>query len=386
VVNVGLRVNGREYRGWKSIRVTRSIESISGSFELSVSERWSGLEAPWPIVEEDACELAVNGVPVITGYVDKRSLEYGPEDHSLTVSGRDRAGQLVDCSAVLDSWEFKGINLLTLAERLAKPFGIKVSVGAGVNPQGVSLKTGKRGSVTGAGATGKAAGLKIPNPPSKFTVNPGDSAFEILERACRQAGILPVSDGAGGLVLTRSGTERTATRLVQGVNILKASADFDASARYSRYVVRGQSPGRDDWFGKRAAAVSGEAKDLNVRRSERMLLIRPESAPTPDYARNRAQWEAKVRAARADTIRVTVQGWQQGNGELWPINALAPIRSPLLGVDGDMLITETVFSLDDSSGSLTQITLRRPDAFLPEPTVTNGGGSPNYWDEIKRGV
>jgi prophage tail gpP-like protein len=383
VSDIVLKVGGQEFAGWQKVRVTRGIEAIAGSFELEVSERWGGQETPWPIGEEDECSIEVLKVPLITGWVDKRRLSYGAEDHSLEISGRDRAAALVDCSAVLKSWEFKNLSLLTLAQRLCEPFSVKVAMDPGLTAS-ISLGTGKSaGHVTTAGKSGKRSGLGLPKPPKKFSVDPGESAFEVLDRACRMAGVLPVSDGVGGILLTRAGTARAATELVQGENILEASADFDVSGRYRRYIVSAQHQGADEWSGMQVAAVKGEATDENVRRAFRTLLVRPEGSVTPESAKVRAAWEAKIRAARGDSVSVTVQGWTQSDGTLWPINALVRVHSPFLGVDGDMLITQAVYSLDEG-GTVTQLSLKRPDAFLPEPIVTQA--STGLWKEIAGGV
>ena len=83
---------------------------------------------------------------------------------------------------------------------------------------------------------------------------------------------------------------------------------------------------------------------------------------------------------------MTVQGWTQGNGALWPVNALVRVRSPHLGVDGDMLISQVVYSVGED-GTKSVLTLRRPDAFTPEPSVSNPAkGGPLYWKEIQHGV
>lgn len=349
-----LRVNGREFAGWKSARVTRGIESVSGSFELAVSDRWAGQAVAWPIVEEDECTLILEGEHVITGHVDRRTLSLGAEDHSLTVSGRDLAGALVDCSAVLKKWEFLGVPLLALAKKLAEPFGIKVTLQPGLLP---------------------------PAPPAKLTVDPGDTAFDALERACRLCGVLPISDGKGGVVLTRAGSVRCGTALVQGENVLSASARFDGAGRFRRYIVTGQHPGTDDWDGATVAGVRGEASDPNVRRASRVLLIRAEGGVTIEHAKRRAQWEAKVRAARGDGITVRVQGWTQGDGKLWPVNARVPVQLPFLGVEGELLITQATHQLDDHGGTTTELWVRRPDAFLPEPVVPKGA-----WKELVGGV
>ncbi len=358
---VGLRVNGKEYGGWKTVSITRGIEAIAGSFDLGVSERWVADSEPWPIFEEDECVVVIGSTPVITGYVDRRSLSYSASAHTLTVAGRDKTGDLVDCSAnpSLGKWEFKGISVLKFAQKIAAPYGITVTLQPGLTDS------------------------RLPKPPKKLSIDPGDTAFSAIENACRLAGLLPVSDGAGGLVLTRAGSLRASTDLVEGENILEASADFDHSGRFRHYKVLGQHKGTDDFNGVSASSVKGTAEDLNVSRSARTLIIRPEASVTVEHAKTRAQWEATTRAARAGAVSVTVQGWTMGNGTVWPVNALVRVRSPLIGVDGNMLITEANYTAGEG-GTLTRLTLKRPTAFLPEPTIKVS--SDGYWKEIVKGV
>jgi prophage tail gpP-like protein len=337
VADVHLVVNRRRYGGWKSIRIMRSIESIAGSFELDVSDRWPGQSEPWAIMEEDECRVEIDGVAVIEGYVDRRSISVSAEQRTLSYSGRDRAAALVDCTAILGRYTFRRVNILDLAAEIAGRFGIDVSL---------------------------QEGLELPSAPAKLVINPGDTAFQALEVVAQSAGVLLVSDGAGGLVLTRAGTAR-ATALVQGQNVLDASVSYDATERFRTYVVATQISGDDDASGD-ATRIQAEATDEGVRRTDRVLMIRPEGRMPKDLARRRGDWEARIRAARAETVTVTVPGWQQPAGTLWPINALTHVRVPAIGVDGDMLITQTDYVLSDQ-GELTTLRLVRPDAFTPEP-------------------
>lgn len=339
MADVVLRVNGTEYAGWKSAKVVRGIESAAGSFELAVSDRWAG-STPWPIREGDTCSVVVAGEVMLTGYVDRRSVSFGADEHSVSVSGRDRAGELVDCSAVLKVWEFVRTPVLEVARRVAAPHGVNVALAAGL----------------------------VPPVPDKVSVDPGDTAFEVIERACRAANLLAVSDGRGGLVLMRPGTGRAYTALAEGVNLLTGSAESDASGRFRKVVVRGQSGGTDTLSGQQAAAVQASAEDLNDPRQSRVLVIRPEGAVTVGVAKRRAQWETAVRAARALSVTVSVQGWTQGDGTPWPVNALVRTVSPKLELDEEMLIVQATYTLD-SSGTRTELQLRLPGAYEPEPVI-----------------
>jgi prophage tail gpP-like protein len=135
-------------------------------------------------------------------------------------------------------------------------------------------------------------------------------------------------------------------------------------------------------YGEIAAHVRGEALDASVRRTQRVLIVRPEGNATLAQAQRRAQWEAKVRAGRAVSATVTVTGWQQASGAVWPVNALVPVRSPTAGIDGEMLITQATH-VRSASGTTTVLSLARPDAFLPEAVVTKKGENWR-WAELNR--
>ncbi len=265
-----LTVGGFAYEGWKSIRIARGMDAIANSFSLGVSERWASQQQAWPIREGDACVVSLGSTQVVTGYVDKRSLSFSATTHSVSVDGRDKTGDLVDCSALLDKWEFKNVDVLAFAKKICEPHNISVSL---------------------------QAGLILPRP-KKISVSPGDTAFDALEQACRLAGVLPMTDGNGGLLLTRTGSGRCSTELIQGQNVLSASAEFDASQRFYSYVVLGQHQGSDDHSGSAAARAKGTAFDTTVSRTSRKLLIRPEHSVTGESAKQRAQWGMGARVSR----------------------------------------------------------------------------------------
>ncbi len=343
-----LVVNGQRYSGWKSLRVARSVESIAGTFALEVTDKWSDAK-PWPIREEDECRVELDGNVVIDGYIDKRDPQASASERQLSYSGRDRAAALVDCSLVLSNWTYRNQTLFEFASTIAKPWGVKVSLQPGLSLQ-------KR---------------------SKIVIQPGDKAYDVLAREAAEDGVMLVSDGAGGIVITRGGTER-ATALIEGENVLSVSASYDGSERFYRYVVVTQSSATDEAYGN-ATRVLAEAFDEGVRRKDRVLLIQPDKGYSVADARRRAGWEARIRAARADSVTAQVQGWKQPNGRPWPINALCYVKaSRTVQVDGDMRIAQVENTIGEQ-GRVTQLRLVRPDAFTPEPTVSNVKASGARW-------
>jgi prophage tail gpP-like protein len=371
-----LVVGGRAYGGWKSMEVTRSIESISGSFNLSVSDRWAGQSEPWPIREEDECQIRIDGETILSGYVDKRSHSLSATARTLSYSGRDRAAILVDCSAQLGagkSWSFRDKDIAAVARQIGERYGIKVSV---------------------------QSGIKLV-PEGKCVLNPGDTAYSVLHKMATAAGVLLVSDGTGGLLITRASEERVASSLVEGENVETASVEYDSTDRFHRYVIVTQTGGEDVWLkhasgggydvpGKPAAAstsVRAEEIDPDVLREDRVLVIRPEKSMDTATARRRVAWEARVRAARAEKVTVSVPGWREPRGgKLWPVNRIVGVRIPSIGIVGDLLISQVKFSVGDK-GETSTLNLVRPDALLPEPRSTpgaGGGGGSGRWRELDK--
>lgn len=337
-MTVSLSVNGRLYEGWRSVGITRTIEAGAGAFDLEITDKWSGQSVAWPIVEEDECSVQIDGETVITGWVGMRSQAINARQRSFAVSGKDKAGALVECSAILDRWSFKQTTALEIARTVAAGFGISVKL---------------------------QPGLSLPTPLRKIAVNPGETAWDVIQRAAEASGLLVVSDGVGGLTLTRSGTDR-ASELVEGFNVMTAAVSYNAAERFRRYVVLGHRAG-DDESTAGALRIRGEATDEGVTRTDRVLLLRPQRGLTRSDANRLADWNARNRAAMAEMVTVTVQGWRQSNGDLWSVNTICPVRVQSIGVEGDLLISTVNYSLSEG-GEVTELQLVRPDAFAPDPS------------------
>ncbi|MCH3877433.1 hypothetical protein LZC34_09770, partial [Campylobacter jejuni] len=54
---ITLVVGGQAYGGWKSLEVERGIEQLAGEFQLTLTHRWPGEEAPIGLREGLPCEV-----------------------------------------------------------------------------------------------------------------------------------------------------------------------------------------------------------------------------------------------------------------------------------------------------------------------------------------
>jgi prophage tail gpP-like protein len=286
------------------------------------------------------CELTIADDKIIAGYVDSVSPALAKDSTSIAVAGRDKTADLIDCSVEYSKGEIAGATLTRLAQLLCAPFGV---------------------SVVAPSSTGAVIDI--------FKIQQGETVFEALDRAAKKRGYLLTTDGLGSLVITRPGTQRATTRLEQGINILSGSAVFDFKNRFSKYTVKGQDFGWnkevDPAFAYKTIAT---ATDPSVKR-HRPLVIQSEQLTNLNDAKQRVNWEASVRAARASKFNIVVQGWRQGDGSLWRPNQLVLCRADRIGLNGEMLITDVSYTLGSDTGSTTTLALERKDAYAPEPEV-----------------
>ena len=65
-MTVALTIGGREHVGWTEATVTRSLDTISGAFTVSLSERDPGETRPRFIRPGDDCRVSLEGDTVIS--------------------------------------------------------------------------------------------------------------------------------------------------------------------------------------------------------------------------------------------------------------------------------------------------------------------------------
>jgi prophage tail gpP-like protein len=109
--------------------------------------------------------------------------------------------------------------------------------------------------------------------------------------------------------------------------------------------------------------MKASASDAGVKRARTLVVVADDETDLAGL-KKRAEWEATVRAARALTVDVTVQGWSHPGG-LWRINRVVPLRAPALRIERDLLIRDVEYSLD-RGGTFTRMTLTPAEAYTPQ--------------------
>ena len=334
--DVILIVGGRKYGGWKEIEVVRSIETLANGFSLTAAAKEDGSGADFQFRAGAACSIAIGTEKLFDGWVEQVKPEYSDTGHSITVSGRDRTGDLVDCSAVHKTGSWRNARIEAIAAELAQPFGINVSATAD----------------TGA-------------PLAKFALQQGETVFAAIERMLRYRGLLAVSTVEGNVEII-SPKKDGVDFAIDPAWLKEAQATHDTSERFSQYIVKGQASGSDNNHGAAVSKVRAEATDPAVSRYRPMLVIGEEQSSI-DALGKRANWEAVTRSAKAQGATLTMAGWRTGK-QLYAPNRIALLRDARLFIDSPMLLSSVTF-LKGQVGTVSKIELAPPEAFgqLPVP-------------------
>ncbi|OCG62245.1 phage baseplate assembly protein [Gilliamella sp. Fer4-1] len=351
---VELYVGQLIYSGWTDVRITRSIEDMSGSFNLQLTSKTDVNDGDIKAGAE--CYVEINSNRVITGYIDDVVIDISDTEHTITVVGRDKTADLIDCAAIHASGRWRNASLQKIAEDLCKPFGI--------------------------GVIWDVNDSKASEPFRWMQIEPSETVFEILARAARQRGILMTSDVYGNLVFTGAG-EKNIAILTLGDNIKNLNITRSWRDRFSLYRVLGDSAGGAIW-GETQTAVQSTAVYANVA-DESITRYRPTIIMSDDNinkknAAVRGDWERRRAAAHSQPVSVTVQGWLYDDINLWLPNHQVFLTAEIYDLFAEeLLIVEAEFGIGNDDGITTTLLLMPRDGFLAPAEPEKRGGNSTIW-------
>lgn len=332
---IRVAVRGQTYVGWLQSEVERSIEAISGTFNIPVSLDPGD---PPDIQRQDDIQIWIGETLVITGYVLSAEPFYRRGDCGMRIVGRDRTGDLVHASAIHKGGQWRGATLERIARDLAAPYGLGVKVDADIG-----------------------------GPIQDFKLYHGETVVDALSRAARLRGVLVTRDNAGNLLLTKAGKNRFAGSIVRGHNVISMDGIGTDEQRHSEYIVYGQSNCIDDF--ETARGLKASAKDEEIKRYM-PLVINADGNTTKAELEALVQHTVRVRRGRAYGFRYMVEGWTV-DGAAWPVNERVAVYDDIAGLDGDeWLITSVKQTCDLKEGDVTELTVRPVEAYDTVPLKT----------------
>ena len=348
---VTVTVGGTAYGGWTETSIDTSMDTMAAGFKLTLTERWPGQPQRQMVKAGDKCVVAIGGEPVVTGIIDEVEIDLDGSTHRISADGRSMGGQLADCSAVAASGSWTNLSLEAIAAQIATPLGVRVVADSSTAPVF-----------------------------AKFALQSGESCWDAIDRMARQRGLIGVSfaDGSVHLVAPKPGP--ASVTLTEGVHPFKINARHKTSDRFATYIAIGQASGNDQHYGAAVAHPKALATDAGMP-LPRTLVIVAEDQATPASLQARAQWEANVRAAKAQRLTLTLPRWRQPGGALWAIMQLVRVVAPSAWIDDSLMVVKVNF-VSGSGGKNAVLELARPEAYTQEPVAA--GAQPSTITSNKR--
>ena len=338
---VQLLVAGNAHGFWESYEVDSDLLTPADGWHVSLG--MSNGTVPASIKAGASVKILVGGELVLTGYIDEINHSVSKGHHSLTISGRDLAADLVDCSAPVFS-----ANLVSLEQAASKIVSV--------------FNLGK--PLISADSTRTR---------EKICIEPGDSAWDALARVAEANGLWPWFEPDGTLVIGGPdySTPVVATLILRkngkGNNVLNLDKHESMNGRHSEVTVYGQSPGTHTEQGRNN--LHSTWADSAVSRHRPKIVVDHE-CDTPAVCRDRARKLVAESRLNGLTLSATVKGHrisapgQASDGQLWkPAQRVRVISEPH-EIDDVFFMMGRKFKRNRSDGTRTVLTLKEDGQWL----------------------
>ncbi|WP_434663450.1 hypothetical protein P5W99_24385 [Paraburkholderia sp. A3BS-1L] len=346
-VRVLMTQDGLVLTGWKEVRITRSIEVATSSFILTCSADANTLKL---VSKEGApVQISIGDSVVLSGYVETIETILTPRSHDITISGRGKVADLVDCSCRIDRVN-ANVGLLDLCKSIASQYSIDVFI----PPNGTQ------------------AALDALAPLPRQIISITETAWEVIERYARYCGLLVFESEEGELTISQAGTELGASGVALGSNVEALVCTKSTLGTYSTYnaVLSAYSAGADDESIPNLPVVTvvNNATTANALRFRPTYFVSEQSATDRDFVTKRVNWMASRAYGRSRRVRALVDNWRDASGSPWLVNVNYPVSANAAGIPANtiLLLAEVTFILNEG-GTHAELVFGPRQGFLPEP-------------------
>jgi prophage tail gpP-like protein len=403
--DVRIRVGSEELTDWTQYEIESNLLQDADAFTITLANPGGKLKDK--VRMYDAVQVVVDGVVQMTGYIDEIHGHGESGSPELSITGRDRFGQLVDTMPAPQ--QITGKDLRQIAIQLSAPFvttwihdnadnrrkllqtkrklsrlkryqkflktqEMRISVDSTgqtfyrIGPDKVKIATTKKRIDKSTAYLAKIKKDLFP----RTKIEAGETVMEILSRLAIKSGFLiwQAADGSG--VIARPDYLQDAMydiRLYsrddadyQRNNVLEYDVRRDGRDRFRSYRAMGYSPNTKNTSGK-GSRHDASLTDDEVSLSSRSFTMARDNSTKRKQVSEQLQRERDRRQFESEIATYTVMGHQQ-NGVLWQIDSRCAVDDRINNITGKLYVVRRKFVGDDE-GQRTEIELRRSGVYLP---------------------
>lgn len=343
---VTVTLGGLQYTNWDEVEITAAVNHAARTFKIQAALDAS-LAAFVPFAP---VQIFGNSDLMFTGYIDEVSATLESKQAKVSISGRAKGQDIVDCSADHTKPDYVNKSPLDIANDQDQ-FGI-----------------------------GFAADLAL-DQIDRTRPNPGESVFSFLSDLCDEQDATMHGQPDGSIKITQAGANppRQTGALIEGVNIEKIETQIGSSgrdkhghhhphhSRHSHVHVHGQRY-RDN--GAQATQIYATAQDSTVPRYRPHHHLHHRHT-TRGHVQKKAQHKRETEAGNGLRATVTVSSWRDETGALFMPGNKVFVESPTVNLVQDMLIEQISYKQSGAEQQGTSCVMH-----LVDPRAHGGTSSP----------
>lgn len=345
--DIKIQVNGVEYTGFVSAIASRSVESMAGKFSFTTTVKAdSNGVIQNDLKAQDEVKIFIGDSKFLTGKIEKLQIYSDVGTHSISVSGRDRIGDLIDSSIIQKSYKIR--DLKKLIEKVLKDNGFSdIKVINNVKDL-VSIPITSKDN-------------------DDIQTEEGETIAQFIDRYAEKLTVLIYSDEDGNLTINREGSEIAVGGLLRqsknnNSNILSSSIDVDITQRFQFVEVYSQD--NNDTYGENSVNPdAGKENDSDITTPRRKIIFQRTASQTLSL-KDLAKWNVAIRRAKGSRYQCKVQNFftARNKGFLWNLNTLVSLKDDVCQVEGQFLIQGVSFS-KTLEGSYSEISIVNRGSF-----------------------
>ena len=297
---IRLIAGGYECKDWDDVTIDSQIDVPADAFSFTLYNPPSG-QVPEQVKAGTTAEIYYGDELILTGIVDKLTDSVSRAGRLLQLSGRDLAGQLIDCSVPLNN--SKQITLSTLIQ----DYVLESSLGQVIH------------------------GFRIQNDSwlkNRVTIEPGESLYDAIAKAAQVTGQFVWMDEQGILNIGNPFTlskapDQTLTLMFDGKlnNVNSATYEEDVSGVFGNIKILSQ-----DTKGQHILAESRRSTPYAYERLKVLSMSDIETSAEAQAAIDKIQHDNDLEAY---TLTASVPDWLNNN-TVWKTTGLINFNSDVL--------------------------------------------------------
>ena len=350
---ITLEIEGTEFIGFQEATLSKSFDNASAEFTATIS---STAPIENPIKVGDGVKVLVDGFIALTGFIDRVDGSFSPNDHTITVRGRDKTADLIDSTISEDISISTPTTLTKLAKQVISNIGSDIEVVSYIPDETFDID-------------------------DDLTAQTGESAFDFIEGYCRKLQVIATTDGLGRLVFTRaSSTAKAAVMLINQKDgtqnkVLSGSFYIEHSQRFHKYTIlsQGNAIGEINLDLDIASPADMASRSFTVVdndiRGSRVFNKNSEKSANQDQCESECKWNTNIKRARSFAYTATVAGHVMSpQTDMWRTNVVVHVIDDFVDLPSEyLLISDLTFNYSLADGSTTDITCVTSDAFTLQP-------------------